>query len=435
METIIQKSNSSHNSLFLNFLWGMETGLWSHATPPHGGFWTSYEGWKPKKRLFIWEKREEFLNFLWGMETWTIRRDGYRQRRVFELPMRDGNLFNTVSHMGGVSVFELPMRDGNCFDKTLKSNNRCRFLNFLWGMETRKDNNLAFARVVFLNFLWGMETRVGQVWHSINCVFLNFLWGMETRLHHYFAKRASHRFWTSYEGWKPVSLRFVPSYPPRFWTSYEGWKRYGELKKEEQARWFLNFLWGMETRQAAPILEMLKSSFWTSYEGWKPSGNASSKGTSCSGFWTSYEGWKLFGQQTIWRSEISFWTSYEGWKRKDTEGYKIAKSCFWTSYEGWKQENRFILVDDCDWFLNFLWGMETKRLPTFIKLLHWFLNFLWGMETSRPPPRSPDVVPVFELPMRDGNIPPCSAGPSTTARFLNFLWGMETHIRNRRSII
>ena len=83
---------------FLNFLWGMETGLSSQKRlDKKKGFWTSYEGWKLLEDWSLFYAPVLFLNFLWGMET--IQDLHFRQLSlcVFELPTRDGNLVFCVA--------------------------------------------------------------------------------------------------------------------------------------------------------------------------------------------------------------------------------------------------------------------------------------------------------------------------------------------------
>jgi len=70
METIVNTRITTVGHQFLNFLWGMETPLLKGGQLPSQGFWTSYEGWKLSSRPC-----------------------GASYPLVFELPMRDGNMF------------------------------------------------------------------------------------------------------------------------------------------------------------------------------------------------------------------------------------------------------------------------------------------------------------------------------------------------------
>ena len=169
---------------------------------------------------------------------------------------------------------------------------------------------------------------------------------------------ASPGFWTSYEGWKHVACKdffqrhLVFELPmrdgnsnskapliisdPCFWTSYEGWKQAGVMQERERMRasfwtsyegWkplignqllvagvkFLNFLWGMETKETWAFQAILEAVFELPMRDGNP-------------------------LLTIGRSRAkpSFWTSYEGWKQTFKNDEACSILCFWTSYEGWK---------------------------------------------------------------------------------------------------
>jgi len=139
-------------------------------------------------------------------------------------------------------------------------------------------------------------------------------------------------------------------------------------------------------------------------------------------------------------TSFSFWTSYEGWK----PGFTVGIACSGKVFElPMRDGNVWCPVRSplaWFWFLNFLWGMETVRPDSPGRRRQTaFLNFLWGMETTphwteislipgfwtsyegwkRTPWR--DVrgcfVPVFELPMRDGNLPAMFYPISRQSRF------------------
>ena len=128
------------------------------------------------------------------------------------------------------------------------------FLNFLWGMETKREKLLNKASLSFLNFLWGMETSCKYIKHPCLFVFLNFLWGMET----------------SDPGTRIVVRK-------QFLNFLWGMETPIISSKTFVASRFLNFLWGMETaeHEQAPVAQA--PCFWTSYEGWKPIGEAYSR--------------------------------------------------------------------------------------------------------------------------------------------------------------
>ena len=167
--------------------------------------------------------------------------------RVFELPMRDGNLHTMQYCEVSPRVFELPMRDGNHHLTVERTASWPRFLNFLWGMETRVPP-------------WEENSNKG-FWTSYE--------GWK-RSRSNWAKPAIMGFWTSYEGWKLVCAKcfiafigIVFELPMRdgnisifssytafrfgFWTSYEGWKPVYTIYLYTNPVKFLNFLWGMET--------------------------------------------------------------------------------------------------------------------------------------------------------------------------------------------
>jgi len=101
---------------------------------------------------------------------------------VFELPMRDGNEQGKISTEEFNKVFELPMRDGNRFLLPhCQLFLECTFLNFLWGMETKRH----IGAGTWTEYVFELPMRDGnrkvekEAKHEV--VFLNFLWGMETR--------------------------------------------------------------------------------------------------------------------------------------------------------------------------------------------------------------------------------------------------------------
>ena len=101
--------------------------------------------------------------------------------------------------------------------------------------------------------------------------------------------------------------------------------------------------------------------------------------------------------------EYSFWTSYEGWKHGELCSFTFLPFGFWTSYEGWKQGRRLVV---------FYW-MPVFELPM-------------RDGNRRKSSDLPGVSIVFELPMRDGNTHMRYISAHSGSTFLNFLWGMET---------
>jgi len=92
---------------------------------------------KPYPAEFVYRS---FLNFLWGMETKLAQFFWASFIFVFELPMRDGNFYDKLQLFTSESSFWTSYEGWK--RKMLKSSiiEAVEFLNFLWGMETVKDN-------------------------------------------------------------------------------------------------------------------------------------------------------------------------------------------------------------------------------------------------------------------------------------------------------
>jgi len=106
-------------SMFLSYLWGMETSLYL----------------SPECASTL------FLSYLWGMETQVFSLFLAKILIVLILPMRNGNFFHFTS-----SFFLIFM-----------------FLSYLWGMETAISHTDAKMTLLFLSYLWGMETPLASV--------------------------------------------------------------------------------------------------------------------------------------------------------------------------------------------------------------------------------------------------------------------------------
>ena len=149
---------SDTSSMFLPYLWGMETV--SKATVLklliHSSYRT-YEEWKHFLKNIIFYRWFPFLPYLWGMETtiFEIRIKGVDS--VLTVPMRNGNVVDIVEQMDAHNssyrtyeewklvknlqyakqslVLTVPMRNGNCL-RLLVFHRSTWFLPYLWGMET-----------------------------------------------------------------------------------------------------------------------------------------------------------------------------------------------------------------------------------------------------------------------------------------------------------
>ena len=124
-----------NNTMFLPYLWGMETTRFCRSTSRYLRSYRTYEEWKPWRHESA-KTTNKFLPYLWGMET------------------------------GSFSV---------------DSNGDGLFLPYLWGMETRNASVRHSSTIAFLPYLWGMETLLYFQGFSLDLfVFLPYLWGMET---------------------------------------------------------------------------------------------------------------------------------------------------------------------------------------------------------------------------------------------------------------
>ena len=125
-----------------------------------------------------------FVSYLWGIETMFGASINVPKSTVCILPMRDWNFFLLwVFAICHHKVSILPMRDWNskwCGDFC---STQSSFLSYLWGIETLLRHLLAKENTTFLSYLWGIETRWNPKMNRlIWTLFLSYLWGIETFL-------------------------------------------------------------------------------------------------------------------------------------------------------------------------------------------------------------------------------------------------------------
>jgi len=75
--------------------------------------------------------------------------------------------------------------------------------------------------------------------------------------------------------------------------------------------------------------------------------------------------------------------------------------------------------------------METNEpLVHAVSFQEWFLSYLWGMETVYHLRIFQDYNIVLILPMRNGNAITSDVGVLHAGEFLSYLWGMETRLQH-----
>ena len=154
------------NEAFLSYLWGMET----------------------RKKLKKDKRLDIFLSYLWGMETCPSRAQTSRSRRLFILPMRNGN------HHGNLQI-------------------DMGFLAFYPTYEEWKPKSFSLMSKSHPAFYptyeeWKLYTCPSFLSCSNN--FLSYLWGMETRQRFSRFYECSFSFYPTYEEWKPIVFILLP---------------------------------------------------------------------------------------------------------------------------------------------------------------------------------------------------------------------------------
>ena len=143
---------------------------------------------------------------------------------VFELPMRDGNHPALSCPHSSPDVFELPMRDGNqCMGGYV--NLACEFLNFLWGMETEQHPHVVSA---FLQCFWtsyeGWKRNLPLPWPRRSGFVFELPMRDGNKLLSLLFRLYPLVFELPMRDGNFGSSKMEPCNKVRFWTSYEGWK-------------------------------------------------------------------------------------------------------------------------------------------------------------------------------------------------------------------
>jgi len=169
-------------SMFLPYLWGMETNFPQYAKQSTAWFLPYLWGMETLYFEGKWVKEWRFLPYLWGMET------------------PHGSLATTIEGVCSYRTYEEWKRICSIF--TL--NHPLQFLPYLWGMETSGVSVCGFLifqgsyrtyeewkqsmqlsgnvlSTSFLPYLWGMETFLLHKLRKVLNAFLPYLWGMETK--------------------------------------------------------------------------------------------------------------------------------------------------------------------------------------------------------------------------------------------------------------
>ena len=185
------------------------------------------------------------------------------------------------------------MRNGNNDVKQVENENKIGFLSYLWGMETQfpscaarwiragsyptyeewklfQYHSFSSTSSWFLSYLWGMETSFPCISVKHLSRFLSYLWGMETWMSDKNLDLSCIGSYPTYEEWKPKvfgCVRFIynGSYPTYeewkhfraicitsfllfgSYPTYEEWKLSCVAISNSRFKWFLSYLWGMET--------------------------------------------------------------------------------------------------------------------------------------------------------------------------------------------
>ena len=213
-----------------------------------------------------------------------------------------------------------------------------------------------------------------------------------------------HRSYRTYEEWK-LTFRFnAPIVFPGSYRTYEEWKRlptwqitlrdissyrtYEEWKQSDGTvtkywkREFLPYLWGMETTLTITSHEMQRTSFLPYLWGMETDFLHATGLVQKYGSYRTYEEWKLAWYASICIIRHGSYRTYEEWKLKEIE-YTLEVE---------------------DWFLPYLWGMETltwihfkwtKSSSSYRTYEEWKLS----LQDSKPK----QTIHVLTVPMRNGN--------------------------------
>ena len=143
---------------FLDYLWGIETDSFFDYIPGFRRFLDYLWGIETQYVSPLRRCPRGFLDYLWGIETSGSASLGVLNYIVFRLPMRNWNLDRGERLGQTVTVFRLPMRNWNFLLGSFVASGSIEFLDYLWGIETTfpfRSNDLCRT---FLDYLWGIET-------------------------------------------------------------------------------------------------------------------------------------------------------------------------------------------------------------------------------------------------------------------------------------
>ena len=103
-----------------------------------------------------------------------------REIWVYRIPMRDWNDSVICDDNMNVMVYRIPMRDWNLSCSLLCWISCLSFIEYLWGIETRKFIVQLQEYGMFIEYLWGIETSQSSHTHGSRTKFIEYLWGIET---------------------------------------------------------------------------------------------------------------------------------------------------------------------------------------------------------------------------------------------------------------
>ncbi len=251
-------------------------------------------------------------------------------------------------------------------------------------METKICNNFWSVKREFLPYLWGMETCRGKPFrdHGLGSYRTYEEWkhtGVFEWSSVYFGSYRTYEEWKliewmmhgnmvlcsyrTYEEWKHIMQLHKRWNELSSYRTYEEWKRSEEGIIQDRDGTFLPYLWGMETFkhhsnrwQGTMFLPYL----W----GMETNGIKNELASMFTSSYRTYEEWKPCICSTASCNSLSSYRTYEEWKLKRRD---------------WDDKER-------NWFLPYLWGMETIAFSKVAKVDPW----------------------VLTVPMRNGNLNICS---------------------------
>ena len=188
-----------------------------------------------------------FLSYLWGIET------------IYK---------KTASRGFRGIVFIVPMRDWNRVRARESFSSPHRFLSYLWGIETWSVSRLS----VFLQNVFIVPMRDWNFWTRERdkqlLPFLSYLWGIETSLTFKTSTQWSFRFYRTYEGLKHVFLNDIAACTWVFIVPMRDWNSYYSMQCHNGIRWFLSYLWGIETEVTELVIDRYNEVFIVPMRDW-----------------------------------------------------------------------------------------------------------------------------------------------------------------------